>query len=602
MSFAYFVVAHFCVPTSIRMKRSLHTCPSIVAALFVFVVPIFLADLTPTAFGAEADVSYERAVVAADHEAASAAGVEILKKGGNVVDAAVATGFALAVVRPASSGLGGGGFMVIWDAKKKQAIALDYRERAPGRATRDMYVDPRNGKRVIADSSEHGARAVAVPGHVAGLCFALREYGSLDLATVLEPAIRLCRDGVAIDRQDISVQKEVLKDFADHPEYREKFGTLHRLYVNKGKPWAREDRFYSPLTKVLERIARQGADGFYRGEVAAAIVAEMNSGGGLITLADLAAMTPVVREPLRGALGERTILTMPPPSSGGVALLETLNVLSHLETLHPDAGIGKLEFNSPLYLHSLAESFKHAFADRAAYLGDADFVKVPVARLTSREYAAEIAKRIDLSKTHPPENYGRFTTPDDGGTSHFSILDAAGNAVACTETVNTLFGSYVVEPTFGIVLNNEMDDFTSLPGVPNAFGLIQSEANSIEPGKRPLSSMAPTIVVRDGRAEFVAGASGGPRIITATTQVLLNWMRFGQPPEVAVDAPRIHHQWAPDALELESTKLPRAELEQKGHKIRLRGDSAVVQAAARTGDGRVQGASDRRKGGRAAGY
>ncbi len=544
--------------------------------------------------------------MAADHEAASAAGVEILKKGGNVVDAAVATGFALAVVRPASSGLGGGGFMVIWDSKKRRAIALDYRERAAGRATRDMYVDPRNRQRVLPDASEHGALAVAVPGHVAGLCYALREYGSLDLATVLKPALRLCREGVPIDRHDIAVQSEVIKDFAEHAEYRDKFSTLYRLYANSGKPWEKEDRFYSPLTKVLERIARRGADGgadgFYRGEVAEAIVAEVQRCGGLITLADLAAMGPVVREPLRGSIGERTILTMPPPSSGGVALLETLNILSAIDALHPAARLGKQMADSPLYLHVLAESFKHAFADRAAFLGDADFVKVPVARLTSRAYAAEIAKRIDLAKTQPPEAYGRFTTPDDGGTTHFSILDAAGNAVACTETVNTLFGSYVVEPTFGIILNNEMDDFTSLPGVPNAFGLIQSEANSIEPGKRPLSSMTPTIVVRDGRAEFVVGASGGPRIITATAQVLLNWARFGQPPEAAVDALRIHHQWAPDVLELEAAKLPQAELERKGHKIRLRGDSAVVQAASRTGDGRVHGASDRRKGGRAAGY
>ena len=584
------------------MKRSLHTRPSIVAVLLVSLASICFVVGNATTSGADTATSYEHAVVAADHEAASAAGIEILKKGGNVVDAAIATGFALAVVRPASSGLGGGGFMVIWDAKKQRAIALDYRERAPARATRDMYVDPRNGQRVIPEASEHGALAVAVPGHVAGLCHALREYGSLDLATVVEPALRLCREGVVIDQHVIGVQKQVLKDFADHPDYRDKFATLHRLYANAGKPWAKEDRFYSPLTKVLERIARQGADGFYQGEVAQAIVAEMQRGGGLITMADLAAMAPVVREPLRSVLGERTILTMPPPSSGGVALLETLNVLSALDGLHPDAGLGKLAADSPLYLHVLAESFKHAFADRAAYLGDADFVKVPVTRLTSSAYAAEIAMRIDLVKTQLPEAYGRFATPDDGGTTHFSILDAAGNAVACTETVNTHFGSYVVEPTFGIVLNNEMDDFTSLPGVPNAFGLIQSEANSIEPGKRPLSSMTPTIVIRDGRAEFVAGASGGPRIITATAQVLLNWMRFGQSPEPAVDALRIHHQWTPDTLELESDKLPKADLEQMGHKIRLRSDSAVVQAAARISDGRLQGASDRRKGGRAAGF
>lgn len=570
------------------------------------VLALILATLTSSAASAPADDRpYAHAVVAADHEEASRVGVEILKQGGNVVDAAVATGFALSVVRPASSGIGGGGFMLIWDTEKKRGVALDYRERAPQRASRDMFADPQNPKKIIPDRSEDGHLAVAVPGHVAGLCYALKEFGTLDLKTVLAPAIRLCRDGVLIDRNDIAIQKEVLKDFDGHPEYRKKFATLHRLYANGGKPWKEGDRFYSPLGRVLERIAAQGADAFYRGEVAAAIVAEMKRGGGIVTLEDLAAMTPVVRELLQGTYGDKMILTMPPPSSGGVALLETLNLLSATEARHKEAGLEKppekLPHNSPLYLHLLGEGFKHAFADRAAYLGDADFAKVPVARLISRAYAEEIAKRIDLSRTQKPEAYGRFVSPDDGGTSHFSILDAKGNAVACTETINTHFGSYVVEPEFGIVLNNEMDDFTSLPGVPNAFGLIQSEANSIEPGKRPLSSMTPTIVIRDGRAEFVVGASGGPRIITATAQVLLNLVRFGMTPEQAVDTARIHHQWSPDILEVEDERMPIGELKKRGHAVRVRSDSAVVQAAARNRDG-LLGASDRRKGGRSAGF
>ncbi len=551
---------------------------------------------------AQSDASFEHAVVAADHLAASQAGVEILKKGGNVVDAAVATGFALSVVRPASCGIGGGGFMVIWDAEKKRGIALDYREQAPARATRDMYVDPQDPQKVLPDSSEHGGLAIAVPAHVAGLCHALREYGTLDLPTVLAPAIRLCRAGVAVDASDIAIQKEVLQDFADHPAYREKFAALYRLYANNGKPWKAGDRFYSPLREVLERIAKEGSAGFYRGPVAEAIVAEIARGNGLVTLDDLAAIKPVVREPLAGTFGPNTVLSMPPPSSGGVALIETLNILSALEARHPDAGLDKLGHNSPSYLHLLAESFKHAFADRATFLGDADFAKVPVSRLVSGKYAAELAARIDLAKTQPRERYGRFAVPDDGGTSHFSILDAKGNAVACTETINTHFGSYVVEPKYGIILNNEMDDFTSHPGVPNAFGLIQSEANSIAPGKRPLSSMTPTILVRDGRAEFVVGASGGPRIITATVQVLLNMARYEMSPRTAVDESRIHHQWAPDELQLEENSLATPELKAMGHKLRVGNDGAVVQAAARTRDGRVHGASDRRKGGREAGY
>jgi len=338
------------------------------------------------------------------------------------------------------------------------------------------------------------------------------------------------------------------------------------------------------------------------GMVAPIDLAEMQRGGGLVTLDDLAAMKPVVREPLAGKFGPHAVLSMPPPSSGGIALLETLNILAALEARNPQAGIDKLSHNAPLYLHLLAESFKHAFADRATYLGDGDFAKVPIARLTSREYANELARRIDLARTQPPEAYGRFVTADDGGTSHFSILDARGNAVACTETINTHFGSYVVEPKFGIVLNNEVDDFTSLPGVPNAFGLIQGEANSIEPGKRPLSSMTPTILVRDGRAEFVVGASGGPRIITATAQVLLNRVRYEMSPAIAVDAPRIHHQWAPDTLQVEANSLVTPELKAMGHQLRVGGDGAVVQAASRDRDGRLRGASDRRKGGRAAGF
>jgi gamma-glutamyltranspeptidase/glutathione hydrolase len=555
----------------------------------------------PTCLAAE-ETAYEHAVVAADHEAASQAGIEILKKGGNVVDAAVATGFALSVVRPASSGIGGGGFMVIWDAEKKRGVALDYRERAPARATRDMFVDSHEPKKIRPGASERGHLAVAVPGHVAGLCYALREYGTLDLKTVLEPALRLCRDGVPVDRIHVSVQNDIIQDFANHADYREKFAALYRLYVNDGKPWREGDRFYSPLEKVLEAVAVRGADGFYRGEVAEAIVAEMKRGRGLVTLDDLASMKPVVREPLAGAFGPHTVVSMPPPSSGGVALLETLNILAAMESQHPEAALDKLGPRAPLYLHVLTESFKHAFAERAACLGDADFVHVPVERLTSRAHASELVKRIDLAHTQAPKSYGRSVTPDDGGTSHFSILDAKGNAVACTETINTHFGSYVVEPEFGIVLNNEMDDFTALPGVPNAFGLIQSQANSIAPGKRPLSSMTPTIVVRNDRAEFVVGASGGPRIITATVQVLLNMVRFEMPPRKAVDAPRIHHQWAPDQLEIEKSQLPTAELNRAGHKTRIAGDHAVVQAASRDSAGRVRGASDARKGGKEAGY
>lgn len=559
------------------------------------VVPL----LVRPAVAADPSQVYPRAVVAADHPAASQAGVAILKRGGNVIDAAVATAFTLSVVRPASSGLGGGGFLVFWNAKTQKAIAVDYRERAPARATATMFSDDEPKARGRASRSVHGGLAVAVPGEVAGLCQILAEQGTLPLATVLEPALELARSGVEVDDHEREVQAEVLQDFAAHPEYRARFEPLYRLYLNGGRPWKPGDRFHSPLAAVLERIARDGAAGFHDGEVAAAIVSEIESTGGIVSRDDLRTQRPVVREALSRRLGTGTLWTMPPPSSGGIALLETLNVLQAAE----ERLVGPRDRLAPHFLHLFTESLEHAFADRAEFLGDADFVSVPLARLTSTDYARALARRIDPQTTQPGEAYGRFQIPDDSGTTHFSILDADGNAVACTETINTLFGSYVVEPRFGVVLNNEMDDFTAHPGQPNAFGLQQGAANSIEPGKKPLSSMTPTIVVRDGKAEFVAGASGGPRIISATLQVLLGMSRFGLTPDEAVRAPRLHHQWMPRRLDVEPD-FPEEiaqSLAERGHTIRRTDDGAVVQAAARVPGG-VRGASDPRKHGRPAGY
>lgn len=545
---------------------------------------------------------YAHGAVAADHPLASRAGVEILKQGGNVVDAAVATGFALSVVRPASCGIGGGGFMVIWDAAKRRAVTIDYRERAPAAATRDMYIDPADPKKTRGDASRHGPLAIAVPCHVAGLCHALAKYGTLDLKTVLAPAIRLCEEGFVVDPHDRETQKEMLDDFRKRPEFRERYAVLYRLYLNSGREWGADERFHSPLGPVLKRIAANGPDGFYRGPVAEAIVTEMRRTGGLITLDDLASMKPTEREPLiarfPATLGDYELFTMPPPSSGGVALLETLGILEERQRRD-----GKAPAAGSPRVHVLVEAFKHAFADRATFLGDADYAEVPVARLVSEKHAAALAARIDPARTLPKEQYGRFAGPDDAGTSHFSIIDAAGNAVACTETVNTGYGSLVVEPQFGIVLNNEMDDFTAHPELPNAFGLRQSPANAVAPGKRPLSSMTPTILVRDGKAAFVAGASGGPRIITATTQVLLYMTRDGMTPEQAVRAPRVHHQWLPERLDLESGFDPEVakQLTALGHIIRPIEESAVVQAVSRGPDG-LRAFSDPRKNGRADGH
>ncbi len=545
---------------------------------------------------------FPHAVVAADHPAASDAGVEMLRQGGNVVDAAVATAFALSVVRPESCGIGGGGFMVIWDATNRHAVALDYRERAPARATRDMFTA--SGREAAEPApSETGGLAIAGPGDVAGLCYALQHHGTLDRRTVLAPAIRLAREGVPPDSQMRSSQRAAVAAFAEHSEYRDNYPALFEKYLNAGKPWQDGDRFHSPLAEVLELIAAHGPDAFYRGPVAGAIVAEVQRRGGIMTLDDLAGMQPVVREPLRGLFDDYTVITMPPPSSGGVALLETLNILAAYESAHPDSRLERLGHNTAGYVHLVTEALKHAFADRAEFLGDPDFADVPVARLISPEYAASLAQRIDPHRTKPRDAYGRYMPPRDAGTSHFSVIDAQGNAVTCTETINTSFGSFVVEPRYGIVLNNEMDDFTAVPGKPNAFGLIQSEANAVGPRKKPLSSMTPTIFVRDGKAVLSAGAAGGPRIISGTLQVLLNMARFDLPPQEAVAAPRFHHQWLPDELLVERSLADaiKDELTERGHDVRPFGGIATTQAVRRSAQA-VSGGSDPRRGGRPAGY
>lgn len=543
-----------------------------------------------------ADAVHPRGVVAADHELASAAGVEILQHGGNVVDAAVATSFALAVVRPESCGLGGGGFMLIWNARDQQAIALDYRERAPAAATRDMFTQPG----VDRASSRRGGLAVGVPGTVAGLCYALDHYGTLTRAQVLAPALRLARDGFPIDTTMRDARDDLLNQLSTVPDPRLRFRALHTAYLD---PIDSHERFRSPLVAVLEQIATDGPGGFYDGPVGAAIVDTVRSHGGIMTADDLKGMQPVVRRPLTGSFDGLSIVTMPPPSSGGVALLESLGILAAYESAHADRTLASLGHNSPEYVHLVAESLKHAFADRARFLGDADFVDVPVERILDPAALSALAAKIEPAATLAAEAYGRHVLPDDAGTSHFSIIDVAGNAVACTETINTGYGSLVVVPEFGIVLNNEMDDFTSAPGQPNVFGLIQSEANAIAPGKKPLSSMTPTIAARDGKAVFAVGASGGPRIISATLQVLLNLSRFGMSPQRAVSALRFHHQWAPHELKVEPgfDAETVTELEHKGHRVVKAGGLAASQAAAGSEQG-LRGGSDPRKGGQPHGW
>jgi gamma-glutamyltranspeptidase/glutathione hydrolase len=522
------------------------------------------------------------------------------RAGGNVVDVAAAVGFALSVVRPESSGIGGGGFMVVWDAKQGKSVALDYRERAPAAATAKMFQDE-NGN-LLAELSQRGAKAAAIPHHVAGLCYAVENYGTLPLKDVLAPAIRLAKEGVPLDEHSAEIRVQTLAKFERHPEWKREFEPFYRLYLQNGVAPKAGDVFKSPQQLLLERIATEGHAGFYDGPSAEAFARAMQSSGGIISRDDLRNVRPTVREAITTPYAGGTIVTMPPPSSGGVALIETLNVLAAFETSHTDLGGELHNRNSLMFRHVLTECMKHAFADRATYLGDPDYADVPTAMLVSPEYAAKLAAKIDPHHTKPLAEYGRTLPTRDSGTTHFSVIDAEGNAVACTETINLGFGSYVVVPETGLLLNNEMDDFAAKPGVPNAFGLVQSEAAAVGPGRRPLSSMTPTVFVRDGKAVLAVGASGGSRIITATTQVFLNTVRFGLPAQNAVDAPRQHHQWLPNELllELPLWRTSRTGLETFGHVVAKEPSLAVSQLVTADDNG-LHAASDPRKGGQPAG-
>ena len=523
-------------------------------------------------------------IVVSDHPLATQAGTEILDRGGNAIDAAIATGFALAVVDQAASGLGGGGFMIIYDARDKRAHALDFRETAPEAAHADLYV--RNGK-PVPSLSLTGALAVAVPGEVAGLLAAMKRFGSLPLAVLMAPAIRLATEGFPLDaalRYAIERQSSNMK----------KFPELGRVFLVKDEVPPEGEIIRQPdLGQTLKAVVAEGVDVFYQGWIAQAIVDTVKKDGGVLTLEDLKNYKPIWREPLVGSYRKRTVITMPPPSSGGVALIEMLNVLEGHQ-------LTKLAPNSATYLHLIAEAMKHAFADRAQYLGDPDFVKAPIPTLVSKDYASWIRGRISPVKTHPAKYYGLGNfKAEQGGTTHFSVLDRFGNAVACTLSVNTRFGSKILVPKTGIVLNNEMDDFAIHPSG-NVYGLVGNDANSLQPKKRPLSSMTPTIILQGDRPELIVGGAGGPRIISATLQTILNVLDFQMPIKEAVEAPRIHHQWIPDELNVEDRLPPETKksLERRGHTIRERTTLGVVQAVLAKRS-KTSGAVDSRKADRA---
>jgi len=531
-----------------------------------------------------ADLSFaQRAasgLVVSDSPLATKAGMDILERGGNAVDAAIATAFALSVVDQASSGLGGGGFMVIYDAKERRAHALDFRETAPQAARKELYM--KDGK-PVPSLSLTGGLAVAVPGEVAGLLAAFKRFGNLPLQVLMAPAISFATEGFPLEaalRFAIDRQQATMKKFPD----------LARVFLPKDQVPAESELIRQPeLGETLKAIASQGTDVFYQGWIAQAIADTVKKEGGILTLDDLKNYKAVWREPLIGQYRKRTVIAMPPPSSGGVALLQMLNVLD-------GHALKKLPHNEGTYLQLLAEVMKHAFADRAQYLGDPDFVKTPLVMLTSKDYAAWIRGRISPVKTQPPKFYGLVNfKAEQGGTTHFSVVDRFGNAVACTQSVNTRFGAKVMVPKAGIVLNNTMDDFAIHPSG-NVYGLVGNEANSLQPKKRPLSSMAPTIILQGERPEIVVGGAGGPRIISATLQTILNLIDFQMPVKEAVGSPRIHHQWMPDNLIAEADIPAEAKrsLERRGHSVRERGVASVVQAIV-VKQGKASGAADPRK-------
>src|SRR6266849_4271652 len=545
------------------------------------------------------------AMVTSVHELASRAGVETLQSGGNAVDAAVATGFVLAVVHPQAGNLGGGGFLLLRNATGETHF-IDFREKAPAAATENMYLDAQGN--VIPDSSKDssvvGYKCIGVPGSVAGLVYAEKKYGKLSLEKVIAPAIKLARDGFPLAYEDT---QDLRKD-----KYLAQFPESKRIFLRDGNYYQPGDILKQPeLAHTLERIAKN-PDDFYHGAMARELAAAIHKGGGLITTADLAAYEVKEREPIRGSYRGYDIISAPPPSSGGVALVEILNILEGFD-------LAKFGNRSAQTLHLGAEAFRRAFYDRSDFMGDPDFAKVPVAQLIDKKYAAAWRDSIDpnhasvskdlirpsifnelerVAQSHPtvihePEN-----------TTHYSVVDTEGNAVAVTTTLNDSFGSRVTAEGLGFLLNDEMDDFAAKQGVPNAYGLIQGPANAIGPGKRPLSAMTPTMVLKDGRLFLVLGSPGGPRIITTVANILMGVVEYGMNIQEAVNAPRFHHQWLPDVVRLEESSSPDSAklLEQMGHKVEFKpywSDGECIAVDLKTGE--RLGASDGRNNGKAVG-
>ncbi|VWX29157.1 gamma-glutamyltranspeptidase [Moraxellaceae bacterium 17A] len=505
-------------------------------------------------------------MVASEQGLATQVGLDILKQGGNAIDAAVAVGFALAVVLPNAGNIGGGGFMVLHDDKTGKDVAIDFREIAPAKASRDMYLD--NQGNVIDGKSLFTHDASGVPGTVAGMEYALKKWGTMPLSKVLEPAIKLADKGFIVSDVLAKTLKEEKSTLG-------KWSASKAIFFKNGEPLKSGDLLVQKdLAKSLRLIAKQGAKAFYQGEIATKIAKEMQSHGGTMTLEDLKAYKVVERQPIIGDYRGYKVVTMPPPSSGGVHLIEILNMLEHYPI--KEDGV-----NSAKNIHHMAESMKLAYADRSEYLGDPDFVKIPVTGLTSKAYANERVKTIDDNKARLSSNIkpGKPQPYESDQTTHFSVMDKAGNAVAVTYTLNLNFGSGIVVEGTGILLNNEMDDFSVKPGVPNAFGLVGGTANAIEAKKRPLSSMTPTIVMKNNKPWLVTGSPGGARIITTVLQSVVNTIDHEMNPAEAIITPRVHHQLLPDELRVEEGISPDTIklLQDKGHKVVTKAPMGRIQ-------------------------
>jgi gamma-glutamyltranspeptidase/glutathione hydrolase len=517
---------------------------------------------------------------------ATEAGLEILQRGGNAVDAAVAVSLALGVTEQYHCGIGGGGFILVYLAESGRVVAVDARERAPQAATRDMF-------KGAPGKSTEGALSVAVPGFLAGLDLALARHGTMSLAEVTAPAAKLAREGFRIGYTYSRKIEEKREKLARQPE------NARIYFLSDGSaPPPDHVLVQKDLARTYDTIAREGVKAMYGGKLGDTIARFIREQGGIVTAADMSSYAPVVREPVTGSYRGYSIFSMPPPSSGGVHLIQMMNLLEGDDLA--EMGVG-----SSAYVHALAEAMKWAFRDRASCLGDPDFTEVPVGRLISKDYAQEFRGTLDADTVLVLTGEG-LCSDDEGNTSHLSVVDRWGNAVSLTQTVNLDFGSGLTVPGTGIILNDEMDDFAAEPGVPNAFGLVGAEANAVAPGKRPLSSMTPTIVTKDGAVVMVLGSPGGGRIITAVLQVLLAMIDFRMDVGDAVAAPRVHHQWKPDVLLLERWGFGKdvvAALEARGHKIEETGALGAVQAILVDREsGYLFGSADPRLGGTAAGY